>query len=73
MLTLVHSSTSKFSNDYVYEILKNRDKSKQHIIIVPDRCAFNAENMLFDKIGSSCIFDIRVLSLSRLTSILIDK
>lgn len=73
MLTLVHSSTSKFSNDYVYEILKNRDKSKQHIIIVPDRCAFNAENMLFDKIGSSCVFDIRVLSLSRLTSILIDK
>ena len=53
--------------DKIFEILKNRDKTKKHIIIAPDRCLFSLEQKLFEKTGESCFFDIDIISLTRLS------
>ena len=39
---------SEICNEKIFEIIKNRDKSKNHIIIAPDRTLFSLEQRLFD-------------------------
>ena len=38
----------------------------RHIVVTPDRCAFNIEKMLFDIVGEDSFFDIDVLTITRL-------
>ena len=45
---------SEICNEKIFEIIKNRDKSKNHIIIAPDRTLFSLEQRLFDATKETC-------------------
>ncbi len=65
-INIVSGNSSENINKFVFDLLKKRDKSTNHIIIAPDRCLFNLEERLFDELGEQCFFDISVMSLTRL-------
>ena len=65
-LHLYKASTKRLSTLSVLGLLKNRDKNMRHIVVTPDRCAFNIEKMLFDIVGEDSFFDIDVLTITRL-------
>ena len=56
---------SEICNEKIFEIIKNRDKSKNHIIIAPDRTLFSLEQRLFDATKETCFFDVNIMSMSR--------
>ena len=60
-INIVAGKTSELNNEYIFSILKNRDKSKKHIIIAPDRSLFSLEQRLFEETGEGCFFDINVI------------
>ncbi len=65
-----HINTDK----YIFSLLRNRDKSKKHIIVAPDRCLFTLEKKLFEELDEKCFFDITVSSLTGLSKgLLLDK
>ncbi len=66
-INIVASNCSEKNNEYIFSLLKKRDKSKNHIIIAPDRSQFSIEQRLFDETGEKCFFDVNVISLSRLS------
>jgi len=73
-VNIISGATQELCNQYVFSLLKNRDKSKQHIIISPDRSQFSIEQRLFEETGEKCFFDINVISISRLSKkILVDN
>ncbi|MGN0961407.1 MAG: PD-(D/E)XK nuclease family protein [Christensenellales bacterium] len=65
-INIVASSSSEINNKYIFNLLKDRDKTKKHIIIAPDRSQFSLEQRLFEETGEKCFFDVNVISLSRL-------
>ena len=69
-INIIAGKTSELNNEYVFSLLRKRDKSKKHIIIAPDRSLFSLEQRLFDETGESCFFDINVISLTRLSKTL---
>jgi len=66
-INIIASSCTELNNQYVFSLLKNRDKTKNHVIIAPDRSQFSIEQRLFEETGEKCFFDINVISLSRLS------
>ena len=66
-INIIASNCSEKNNEYIFSLLRNRDKSKEHIIIAPDRSQFSIEQRLFDETGEKCFFDVNVISLSRLS------
>lgn len=72
-INIISSSNSEINNKHVFDLLKNRDKSKQHIIIAPDRSQFSLEQRLFDETGEKCFFDINIISLSRLSKLILNN
>ena len=66
-INIIAGRSNQINNDYIFSLLKNRDKSKNHIIIAPDRSQFSIEQKLFSETGEKCFFDINVISLSRLS------
>lgn len=66
-INIIAGNCSEVNNEYIFSLLKNRDKNKNHIVIAPDRCQFNIEKRLFDETGEKCFFDVNVISLSRLS------
>lgn len=70
-INIIAGKTSELNNEYVFSLLRKRDKSKKHIIIAPDRSLFSLEQRLFDETGESCFFDINVISLTRLSKTLL--
>ena len=66
-INIVASCSSERNNEYIFSLLKNRDKTKNHIIIAPDRSLFSLEKRLFEELEESCFFDINIISLSRLS------
>jgi len=65
-INIIASSCTELNNNHIFSLLKNRDKTKNHIIIAPDRSQFSLEQRLFEETGEKCFFDINVISLSRL-------
>ena len=66
-INIIASNCTEINNEHIFSLLKNRDKTKNHIIIAPDRCQFSIEQRLFDETGEKCFFDVNVISLSRLS------
>lgn len=66
-INIVASNCTEINNEYIFSLIKNRDKTKNHIIIAPDRCQFSIEQRLFEETGEKCFFDVNVISLSRLS------
>lgn len=64
---IIASASNEINNRYIFSLLKNRDKNKNHIIIAPDRSLFSLEKRLFDALDEKCFFDVNVMSLSRLS------
>lgn len=65
-INIVASQNFENCNKHIFSLLKERDKTKNHIIIAPDRSQFSIEQRLFEETGEKCFFDINVISLSRL-------
>lgn len=57
----------------VVDILKDRDKNLNHIIITPDRNALNIEEMVIDMLGEDCLADFSVSTFSRFANNVIKK
>lgn len=72
-INIIAGSYGELNNDYIFTLLKNRDKSKNHIIIAPDRSLFSLEQRLFDETGEKCFFDVNIISISRLSKSVIKK
>lgn len=70
---IFYSTTNKNSTEILLKNLKNRDKSKKHIIIAPDRCALNIEKKLFALNCEECFFGINVLSFTQLCKSTLQK
>ena len=66
-ISIIAGKCSEDNNRRIFEILKNRDKSKNHIIIAPDRSLFSIERRLFEELNESCFFDVSVMSFSKLS------
>lgn len=66
-INIIASNCTEINNEYIFSLLKKRDKTKNHIIIAPDRCQFSIEQRLFEETGEKCFFDVSVISLSRLS------
>ena len=66
-INIIARSSTELNNQHIFSLLRNRDKSKNHIIISPDRSQFSIEQRLFKETGEKCFFDINVISLSRLS------
>ena len=67
---------SKVSYSAITEMLgklKTRNVKQNHIILTPDRCNFNIENLVFDILGEDSLFDVNVMTLSRFASMCIGK
>ena len=65
-INIIAGFCSEINNSHIFELIKNRDKTKNHIIIAPDRSQFSLEQRLFDETGEKCFFDVNIISLSRL-------
>lgn len=65
-IVMYTASTKRLASLNVLSLLKNRDRSYRHVVVTPDRCAFNIEKMLFDIVGEDSFFDIDVLTITRL-------
>lgn len=66
-INIIAGKCSEDNNRRIFEILKNRDKNKNHIIIAPDRSLFSIERRLFEELNESCFFDVSVMSFSKLS------
>ena len=66
-INIIASNCTEINNEHIFSLLKNRDKTKNHIIVAPDRCQFSIEQRLFEETGEKCFFDVSVISLSRLS------
>lgn len=66
-INIVASASNEINLRYIFSLIKNRDKTKNHIIIAPDRSLFSLEKRLFDSTGEKCFFDVNIMSLSRLS------
>lgn len=62
---LYHSSLNGLSADRLIADLRNRDRSKKHIIITTDKSSLYYERKLFQILQESSFFDISVTTLSR--------
>lgn len=67
------SQINRISEEELLLSLKNRDRSKKHIIIAPDRCTLNIEKKLFELLDEECFVDLDVLTFSRLAKIELSK
>jgi ATP-dependent helicase/DNAse subunit B len=65
-IVMYKASTKRLATLSILKLLKDRDKSIHHVIVVPDRCAFNIEKMLFDIVGEDSFFDVDVMTVTRL-------
>ena len=72
-INIVAGKCSEQNNKYIFSLLKNRDKNKKHIIIAPDRSLFSLELRLFSELNESSIFDIRIVSFSKLSKEILSK
>ncbi|MBE5738542.1 MAG: hypothetical protein E7354_02310 [Clostridiales bacterium] len=72
-INIVSGKCSENNNKQIFSLLKNRDKSKRHIILAPDRCLFSIEKRLFEELDESCFFDISVSSMTALSKNILDK
>ena len=66
-INIIAGKYNEQNDKKIFEILKNRDKSKENIIIAPDRSLFEIERRLFDELNESCFFDVSVMSLTKLS------
>ncbi len=73
MLKIFYSSLNSIASDGLLKSLKNRDKSKRHIIITPDRASLSYEKKLFSVLGESSFFDVQTTTLSRFCNNIIKK
>ena len=65
-INIIAGVCNEVNNRHIFQLIKNRDKSKNHIIIAPDRSQFGLEQRLFDETGEKCFFDVNIISLTRL-------
>ena len=65
-IVMYTASTKRLASLNVLHELKNRNKNYHHIVVTPDRCAFNIEKMLFDLLSEDAFFDIDVMTITRL-------
>ena len=72
-INIVAGKCSEQNNKYIFSLLKNRDKNKKHIIIAPDRSLFSLESRLFSELNESSIFDIWIVSFSKLSKEILSK
>lgn len=72
-INIIAGKCSDINNDYIFEKLKHRDKTKRHTIIAPDRCLFSLEQRIFDELKESCFFDINVISFTKLSKQILSK
>jgi len=66
-INIIAGKCNELNNEYIFSLLKSRDKSKKHIIVAPDRTLFSLEQRLFDELDESCFFDVNIISLTRLS------
>ena len=64
----------------IYESVKNtfkridvRDINTEYFVVVPDRFTLKAEDLLFDSLNVSAIFNINIVSLTGLAKIILEK
>lgn len=73
-INIVASASNEINLRHIFDLIKNRDRKKNHIIIAPDRSLFSLEKRLFDSTGEKCFFDVNIMSLSRLSkSVLVNN
>lgn len=72
-INIIAGKSMEINNKYVFSLLKNRDKTKKHIIIAPDRSLFSLEQRLFEETGESCFFDVNVISMTRFSKTLLSN
>lgn len=72
-INIIAGKCSEDNNLKIFEILKNRDKSKKNYVIAPDRSLFSIERRLFDELDEECFFDISVMSFTKLSKKLIQN
>ena len=72
-IKILAGKCSEDNNKQIFNILKDRDKSKNNYIIAPDRSLFSIERRLFDELDESCFFDISVMSFSKLANKIISN
>ena len=70
---LIIGKTNLDCFEKVVDILKERDRSLNHIIITPDRNALNVEEMVIDMLGEECMADFSVSTFSRFANNVIKK
>ena len=73
MLKIYYSALNQISSESVIKSLKNRDRTKKHIIITPDRASLKYEKQLFSITEESSFFDVTVTTLSRFCNNVIKK
>ncbi len=61
------SSLGGVSAEQMLKTLSARDTKTNHIVITPDRCTLNWEQKIFDILGVDSLFDVNVMTLTRLT------
>ena len=70
---LIIGKTNLDCFEKVVDILRERDRSLNHIIITPDRNALNVEEMIIDMLGEECMADFSVSTFSRFANNVIKK
>lgn len=65
-INIICGKCSEDNLSHIFEVLKNRDKSKYNYVIAPDRSLFSIERRLFDELEEECFFDLSVMSFSKL-------
>lgn len=66
-INIICGKCSEDSLLHIFQVLKNRDKTKSNYIIAPDRSLFSIERRLFDELDEECFFDLSVMSFSKLS------
>lgn len=61
------SQVSSIANEEMLKTLVGRQNGFDYIIITPDRCNFNIENLVFDILNEDSLFDVNVMTMTRFT------
>ena len=73
MLKIVYGKTGSGKSTYLYEDIKNNIDKEKIFLIVPEQSNLNSEKNLFDYLKIDSLFNVQVLTLSRLAVRILDE
>ena len=67
-IKLVEGATAFEAAINTLQYVDAKDLTKDNLVVVPDTFSMQAENLLFDVLGTKSVFNARVVGISKLAS-----